>query len=215
MPRKIESHEEREQPPVGTHPARLIGITFTGWQKSEYGLKEEMLWAWELAGVKQANGEPFIVSAFYGLTLGGEKGTKLAKHIQSWRSFTLTDKHREVFAHDATPVLKPWVGQIGMVVLEQGAKGVNLTNLAAWPKGLPQPPGATTPLWYHDPQSPEANFGKLINFHLDRLKKSVKPNAPPPAPGQGETDFAFGANPGAQPEPETGDIPQPGLHFPL
>ena len=223
MPRQMKSHEDRELPRAGNHPARCCGVSLTGWQDGQFGLKEELLMSWELPTLLMADKKtPFVQTAFLPFNLGSEsKGTKLAKFLWGWfPSWTDAQKQqaRASIEKDATAFFKWLLGKVCFLSLVEKGDNVNIESLAAWPAGVPQTlPAAVVKPWYLDVEHPEDNIGTAPKWILERGAKAKRPDgtAAPVIP-QNTGDFPFGANTAAGASGQVEPLcPEPGVDFPV
>lgn len=94
-----------QQPPVGTHLARCIGIIDLGTQKSEYqgqaNIRRQVILRWELPEALMDDGRPFVASKFYTASLN-EKA-KLYADLVNWRGREFTQE--ELAGFDSKNVL--------------------------------------------------------------------------------------------------------------
>jgi hypothetical protein len=81
-------NKPKEQPPVGTHTARLFSIIDMGTQKLDFNgdikfLRQVNL-GWELCDEKMSDGRPFMVAL--DTTLSFSKNSNVTKIIKSWKN---------------------------------------------------------------------------------------------------------------------------------
>ena len=134
MPRQMKSHEDRELPPAGNHPARCCGIAFIGWQEGTYGLKEEMRIQFELPTLLQADKKPFTQTIFFlPVNMGTDsKGTKLQKILWSWFPSWTDDQKRlakNSIEKDATAFFKWLLGKVCFVNLVEKGDNLNIDSV--------------------------------------------------------------------------------------
>lgn len=83
-----------EQAPTGMQQAVCVFVNDIGLQSQNFAGEEKILHkvvvTWEIVGEKKSNGEPFLVSRFYTLSLN-EKAT-LRKDLESWRGKAFTEE---------------------------------------------------------------------------------------------------------------------------
>lgn len=129
-----------EQPPVGTHLARLIRIIDLGTQAGEYNgkqtLRRQVVLVWELCNELMTEGEkaglPFIVSRFYTASLNEQ--ANLRKDLQNWRGRAFT---KEELAGFNPKTLLDKVCMLTLTLTE--AAKVKVTGISGLPKGVAVP----------------------------------------------------------------------------
>ena len=131
-----------EQPPVGTHVARSIGLIDIGSQHGEYQgqktFKRQFILRWELPGELMTKGEfegkPFVVSKFYTASLS-EK-SNLRKDLVNWRGREFTSDELAGFA------AKNILDKGCMVQITAKGDKHRVTGVMALPKGTKAPEAA-------------------------------------------------------------------------
>jgi hypothetical protein len=124
-----------EDPPVGLHVARCIGIIDLGTQKGEYqgkpNIKRECVVRWELPSTTMGDGRPFVVLKFYTASLG-EKAN-LRKDLVNWRGKEFTAE--ELMGFDEKNLLdKPC-----MLTLTKKGERVRVTGISQKPREVTLP----------------------------------------------------------------------------
>lgn len=130
------SSENFENAPTGTHLARCIGLTDVGTHASEWKgnpiRRRQILVKWELPMEKRNDGQPFVVSNFYTLSLS-EKANLRADLI-NWRGRDFTRQELEGF--DLKNILD--VGcQVTITEKENGK--IKVSGVTGLPKGVDLP----------------------------------------------------------------------------
>lgn len=125
-----------ELAPAGPHAARCIQLVDLGLQKSQYGIKEQVILGFELTHTLMAEGDnegkPFMISNFYTKSLA-EKAN-LLRDLQAWRGREFTEEELDGF--DLRDVVgAPCLVTVGHVKKDDKirAKMLSITSL---PKGM-------------------------------------------------------------------------------
>ena len=84
-----------ELAPEGTHAARIYSLVDIGVQKTNYGDKQQIIITWELVDTKMEDGQPFVISRWYTLSLA-EKAN-LRKDIKNMTGKGLSDEKARDF----------------------------------------------------------------------------------------------------------------------
>lgn len=152
-----------EQPPIGTHVARSIGLIDIGSQEGEYQgqktFKRQFILRWEIPGELMTKGDntgkPFVVSKFYTASLS-EK-SNLRKDLVNWRGRDFTADELAGFA--AKNILdKPCMVQI----TDKSGKN-RVTGVFALPKGTACP-NAVNPVEYFSLEEGEFEMETFNKF---------------------------------------------------
>lgn len=150
-----------EQPPVGIHVARSIGLIDIGTQKGEYQgqvtFKRQFILRWELCNELMERGEnagkPFVVSKFYTASL--TEKANLRKDLVNWRGREFTAE--ELAGFDARNILdKPCMIQI----TDKDGKH-RVTAVTGIPKGTTVPPAANGIEYFSLDHFDESLFNKF------------------------------------------------------
>jgi hypothetical protein len=152
-----------EQPPIGTHVARSIGLIDIGTQQSEYQgqktFRRQIIIKWELCNEMMTKGEyegkPFVVSKFYTASLS-EK-SNLRKDLVNWRGREFTADELAGFA--AKNILDK--GCMLQITEKEGKHRV--TGVMAIPKGTTVSP-AVNPIEYFSLEPDEFDMEKFNQF---------------------------------------------------
>lgn len=146
--------ENFENAPTGTHIARCIGLIDIGTHTNDYKgnpiRRRQVIIKWELPLEERADGQPFVVSQFYTLSLS-EKAN-LRADLVNWRGkeFTL----EELQGFDLKNILD--VG-CQVTVTEKENKKIKVSGVTGLPKGVELPP----------------RHNELVHFDLDFFDQKV------------------------------------------
>ena len=168
---KVKAKSNFEDPPIGTHLARCIGLIGIGTHKSSYmgeeRYRDEIVIMWELPHEFRADGKPFSVYQNYTRSLG--KKANLRHHLVAWRGRDFTKEELEEFE------LKNILDKGCQVVLTQNEKGyINVTSVAGLPKGT-QLPDRVHDLVYCDVyEFDEAEFERLSTYYQEKITSSYE-----------------------------------------
>lgn len=130
-----------QDPPIGTHIARCVGLIDLGTQKNEYqgktSIRRQNIIKWELPTELMDTGEyagrPFVVSKFYTTSLN-EK-SNLYADLVNWRGKEFSPEELAGFEE------KNLLDKVCMVSLTENDKGkVRVTGLMQKPKAMECPP---------------------------------------------------------------------------
>lgn len=167
--------KEFEQPPIGNHVARCIGMIDLGTQQGDYQGKtthaRKIVLRWELPNELISEGEwagkPFVVSQFYTASLS-EKAN-LRKVLESWRGKPFTPE--ELMGFDSKNLLdKPCM--LNVTHTDKGKAKV--ASVAQVPKGMAVP-GRVNDLLYFSLEPTDYKgtvFDGLGQFFKDMIQKS-------------------------------------------
>lgn len=161
-----------EKAPAGVHIARCFKLVDMGLQKKTYqgeskGEQQKIMVSWELLGDERtADGEPFVHSEFYWMTLG-EKA-KLRRDIEAWRGKTLNDEEAQAF--DLSRLLGAYC-QLNLVEQKEGDKTyINLASIVPLPKAMPKPEGVNEIVTF-DMDAPNM---EIFETFSDKMKEMLK-----------------------------------------
>lgn len=161
-----------EQPPVGLHVARSVGLIDIGTQIGEYQgqqtIKRQFILKWELPNELMSRGDaagmPFVVSKFYTASLS-EKST-LRKELEAWRGKAFTKD--ELAGFDARTILdKPCMVQIA----EKNGRN-KVTAVTCLPKNTPVPPAVNRIQWFSLDEFDESMFNSFSDKLQEMIRKS-------------------------------------------
>jgi hypothetical protein len=167
--------KEFEQPPIGNHVARCIGMIDLGTQQGDYQGKtthaRKIVLRWELPNELISEGEwagkPFVVSQFYTASLS-EKAN-LRKVLESWRGKPFTPE--ELMGFDSKNLLdKPCM--LNVTHTDKGKAKV--ASVAQVPKGMTVP-GRVNDLLYFSLEPADfkrGTFDGLPKFFQEMIQKS-------------------------------------------
>ncbi len=180
-----------EQPPIGTHVARSIGLIDIGSQHGEYQgqktFKRQFILRWELPGELMTKGEnegkPFVVSKFYTASLS-EK-SNLRKDLVNWRGREFTADELQGFA------AKNILDKGCMVQVTAKGDKNRVTGVMALPKGTAAP-AAFNPIEYFSLEQGEFSM-ETFNKFSEKMQSMIA-NSP-----------EFKAVTGAAPDAPQGD----------
>lgn len=140
-----DSGEKFEQAPTGTHLARCIGLIDIGTHTSEWQGKpirrRQMIIKWELPLELREDGQPFIVSEFYTMSLSEKANLRHA--LVSWRGREFTLAELQGFE------MKNILGAVCQVTIIQKENGkTKVSGVAGVPKGVEVPPQHNETLYF-------------------------------------------------------------------
>lgn len=161
-----------EQPPIGLHVARSIGLIDIGTQIGEYQgqptIKRQFILKWELPNELMSRGDaagmPFVVSKFYTASLT-EKST-LRKDLEAWRGREFTKD--ELAGFDSKAILdKPCMVQIS----EKNGRN-KVTAVTCLPKGTPVPPAVNKLQFFSLDEFDERMFASFSDKLQEMIRKA-------------------------------------------
>lgn len=210
---KIPESQQFENPPVGSHIARCIGLIDLGTQQHK-GFQGQPDWAsrdvrisFELPNTKmtgcynpERKGVPFGVSLTVKQSL--HPSAKLRKLLKGWRGREFTKE--EIAAFD----LKTILGKPCMVSLVENGDYVNIDSIAAIPSGTKLPKQINPTTYFSlDPEEFDAKaFSQLSEKTQAKVKSSPEYQALfQEQPQPGHDDGPDGPPPGEA--PEDGEVP--------
>ena len=134
-----------QDPPVGTHLARCIGLIDLGTQKEEYdgktSIKRKNIIKWELPETLMDDGRPFVVSKWYTTSLS-DKATLYADLV-NWRGKEFTKDELAGFDE------KNLLDKVCMVSITTKVSGkVGVTAIMGKPKSATPPPRVNDLLYF-------------------------------------------------------------------
>lgn len=157
-----------QDPPVGVHLARCIGIIDLGTQKSEYqgqaNIRRQCVVKWELPETLMDDGRPFVVSKFYTTSLS-EKAN-LRADLVNWRGRDFTPE--ELLGFDERNL----IDKCCLLSLTKSDAGkIRITGVMGRPKGSEPPPRVNEPVYF----SLEPEFFSMAVYEglADGLKKII------------------------------------------
>lgn len=155
-----------EQAPTGTHLARCIGLIDVGTHTSEWKgqpiRRRQVIIKWELPLETREDGQPFIASEFYTMSLSEKANLRHA--LVNWRGRDFTQE--ELVGFDMKTILdKPC--QITITQNDNGKRKV--TGVAGMPKGVTIPDRHNDVLLFDLDFFDQAIFTELT----DGLKKMI------------------------------------------
>ena len=81
--------------PEGLHQAVCCDVVDLGLIETSFGEKHTVKIAWQLEGINEATGKPYLVSARYTLSL--HEKSKLRQHLETWRGRKFTPAELQGF----------------------------------------------------------------------------------------------------------------------
>lgn len=190
--------KEFEQPPIGNHIARCVGLIDLGTQQGDYQGKtthaRKIILRWELPNELISEGEwagkPFMVSQFYTASLS-EKAN-LRKVLESWRGRPFTPE--ELMGFESKNLLdKPCM--LNVTHTDKGKAKV--ASVAQVPKGMTVPGRVNDLLYFSLDDFNSSVYEKLPQFFKDMIQKSPEweelhatASSSPRAPAGKFDDFA-------------------------
>jgi len=161
-----ESSNNFEQAPTGTHLARCIGLVDIGTHSSEWKgqpvRRRQVIIKWELPLELREDGQPFVASEFYTMSLSEKANLRHA--LVNWRGRDFT--HQELMGFELKTILDVPC-QITITQNENGKHKV--TGVAGVPKGVEMPPRHNDLVFFDLDAFDQPTFTELS----DGLKKLI------------------------------------------
>jgi hypothetical protein len=164
-----------EQPPIGTHKARCIGIVDLGTQHDEYQGKPRIrrvnALKWELPEEKMEDGRPFVCTKFYTASLS--ERSNLYADLVNWRGREFSAE--ELAGFDAKNVLdKTCLLSITAKVGNDGKTKNRITGIMKGGRDMQVPPRVNE-LQYFSLERGEFDrkvFDSLSEWYQNKIKAS-------------------------------------------
>lgn len=172
MPRIPMTSIERELPPTGNHPARLIWELDLGVQETNFNgekkVRRQVLLGWELVNELMRDGRPFMACRTYSASLHPKSA--LGQTVVSLRGRSLTkEEQQETF--DPASLL----GVAALITLaETETGGRKIIGLAPVPRGMDIPEAQGEILYFAMVEGlfSEETLNKVPEYWRDLIRKS-------------------------------------------